>query len=79
MSKSKYAAIDYVPSVLRWDIPAQNQGQTVEVAYAATSRHHEAHDGGRSGQGAAPYKRVTDYSIAVGIPGRVTYYARVAS
>lgn len=52
-----------VPEDIRWDVPARNQGQIVEVAYGDHRRYgSEANHG-------APYKRVTDHS-----EGSVTYY-----
>ena len=64
-----YTKISFAPKVMRWDVPGRFQGQHIEVAFSATSKY-EADNG-------APYKRVTDRSIAPGRPSRVTYYALV--
>jgi hypothetical protein len=59
-----------VPQGLRWDVPRQNQGQIVEVAYAdyPTCRSEAA-------RGSA-YERATDQSEPIGAPERVLYYRR---
>lgn len=44
-----------IPSFVRWDVPARNQGQIVEVAYGAIGLAREADVGD-------PYKRVVDRS-----------------
>lgn len=62
-----------LPENLRWDVPARNGGQIVEVAYA--HRRPAAAPAAPAVRGAA-YKRVTDTSIPVGADGRVTYYRR---
>lgn len=53
---SKYVRIERVPENLRWDVPAHNQGQIVEVAYAdyPTVRSEACHG--------SSYQRVTDRS-----------------
>lgn len=59
-----------VPNHLRWDVPPQNQGQTIEIAYShGTQQADEACHG-------APYRRETDQSEPVSSPHRVTYYRR---
>lgn len=58
-----------IPAGTRWDVPQQNAGQIVEVAYGGSARARYQHDSD------AVYKRITDKSIPVGDPERVTYYA----
>lgn len=65
--RSRYVEIarEAVPEGLRWDVPRQNQGQIVEVAYAdAPAEASEACFG-------SEYRRVRDRS-----DGRVTYHRR---
>ncbi len=67
MTTSKYVRIQAseVPAGVRFDVPAHNQGQIVEVAYGGFDRaEHGAGD---------PYKRVTDRSDR-----SVAYYKRVS-
>ena len=60
---TKYIQIERIPSVLRFDVPPQNQGQIIEVAYADERPYRsEACSGAR-------YKRVTDRST-----GKVSHY-----
>lgn len=67
MTKYLPCTLDQVRSGVRWDVPARNAGQAVEVAYA-TSRHYStcADDGDE-------YKRVTDRS---GMHETNVYYYR---
>lgn len=55
----RYRAISEarVPDGLRWDVPQQNQGQIVEVAYA--DEHPEPSPACRGSR----YRRTTDRSI----------------
>lgn len=69
MAKYREINADQIPANIRFDVPARFQGQVIEFAYGGTGRYE--HDSG------APYRRVTDYSIAAGQPGRVTFYKRV--
>jgi len=64
---TRYIPVDSaaVPPNLRWDVPPQNQGQIVEVAYADIGG-----DAAESSHG-ADYQRVTDRSDQ-----SVAYYAR---
>jgi hypothetical protein len=65
MSQSQYVSISPgdAPTDGRWDVPPQNQGQIVEVAYHAKPKQgYESCDG-------EPYKRVVDRS-----DGSVAYY-----
>lgn len=49
-----YQKINYEPKNVRWDIPPQNQGQIIEVAYADVApMSHEAITG-------AMFRRVLD-------------------
>jgi hypothetical protein len=57
---------DQLPKGLRFDVPKQNQGQAIEIAYGGFSRGEHS-DGD-------PYRRVTDRSIG---PAAVTYYKMV--
>jgi hypothetical protein len=67
--KRKFAyqpiAASDVPRAIRFDVPPQNQGQTVEIAYAdyPTPADEACHG--------ATYQRVTDRS-----DNSVTYYKR---
>lgn len=61
-----------VPKGIRFDVPARNQGQIIEVAYGDRMAVTAENDAG------APWKRVTDTSLPPGHPERVTYYRRVA-
>ena len=65
MSRPIYRELpaDAVPPDLSWDIPPQNQGQIVEVAYAERRRYASPSVSG------APYKRVRD-----GSTGATRYY-----
>ena len=70
MSAAHYTRIIATPHLasLRWDVPAPNQGQIIEVAYAEPGPHvHEAGPG-------ATYKRITDASDR-----SVAYYRLVQS
>ena len=61
----KYVRIDSVPDGLRFDVPPQNQGQMVEIAYADERPHaDEACHGSR-------YKRIHDRS-----DNTTAYYVR---
>ncbi len=53
---------------IRFDVPERNQGQHVEIAYGGNIRAKHMFDEG------APYKRITDTSIGVGHPDRVSYW-----
>jgi hypothetical protein len=57
---------DQLPKGVRFDVPPQNQGQAIEVAYGGFARSEHC-DGD-------PYRRVTDRSIGNGV---VTYYKMV--
>lgn len=61
-----------VPEGIRFDVPARNQGQIIEVAYGDRMELKAENDAG------APWKRVTDTSLPPSHPERVTYYRRVA-
>lgn len=70
MRYKQIAASDF-PGHVRFDIPAPNQGQAVEISYADWPlRRWPAEEG-------ALYKRVIDRSLPVEDPERVTYYRRV--
>ena len=60
--------VDDVPVNLRWDVPPQNQGQAIEVAYS------EAWPGRSMAVDGAGYKRILNHGIAVGETGRTTFY-----
>lgn len=68
MSENKYVEISEreIPEGVRFDVPARNSGQMIEVGYGTFGRG-EASSGD-------PFKRVTDR----GIGGGVRYY-RLAS
>jgi len=59
-----------VPGYLRWDVPARNQGQIVEIAYACD---RYAADEACPGD---EYQRVTDQSVPTGSAARTRYYRR---
>lgn len=66
-----YVQVDQRETDLRFDVPARNAGQIVEVAYADHSpKADEACIG-------AYAKRVTDTSCTLDDPERVTHYQRV--
>lgn len=66
-----YQHVDSVPDNLRFDVPPQNAGQTVEVAYSD-------YPPGRSpATRGALYKRVTDSNLPVGHKHRVTFFKTV--
>lgn len=71
MSKTKYAPIEAnkVPSDVVWNVPGRLAGQIVEVAYGGFGRS-EKDDGD-------PYRRVTDQSLQVDDPKRVSYLRRI--
>lgn len=48
-------ALEDIPLGVRFTVPAQGQGQTVEVAYGDFGMHEASPDD-------APYKRITDHS-----------------
>lgn len=56
-----------LPAAVRFDVPAPNQGQIIEVAYGGFDRTEH-------GEGAA-YKRVIDYSVGP----TPTYYRRTTN
>lgn len=65
---SRYILIQHheVPGNVRFDVPPQNAGQAIEVAYGGFSRGTHCHGD--------PYKRVTDRSVG---PHATTYYKLV--
>ena len=69
-----FTQISYIPAGVRFDVSGPCQGQIVEVAYADASP-----EGGEAALRSAAYKRIIDWSIAPGRPGRVTYYERTAA
>jgi len=68
----KYAPIAAadVPATVRFDVPRRNQGQIVEIAYAAWPR-----TAGEAGHGDR-YQRIVDGSLPTKDAGRVTYLRR---
>jgi hypothetical protein len=62
--------VDDIPAGLRWDVPKRNQGQIVEIAYAAPRSYAT-----ESGPG-DEYRRTTDTSCGVDDPARVRYERR---
>jgi hypothetical protein len=57
-----------IPEGVRWDVPGRHQGQIIEIAYGAF--------GATGFDDGAPYRKVTDQSLDVTDPGRVTYCRR---
>lgn len=69
-TKVSYKEVSEVPDGLRWDVPPQNGGQIVEVAYAhARSAKEPACHG-------SAWQRVTDQSFPTGHAERVKYYRK---
>ena len=70
MTTTNYIEIneDQIPAGVRFDVPARNQGQIVEIAYGGYDRAE--HDEGD------PYQRVIDKSEPVGTAARVRYFRR---
>ena len=67
-----YRKIDSaMPKNIRWDVPRQNQGQIVEIAYSDGDKVGQA--SAEAGHGSA-WMRVTDQGEPVGSQGRVRYY-----
>lgn len=60
---ARYVPIASAPNGCRWDVPARNQGQIIEIAYA-----DERPCRSEAGPGST-YRRVHDRST-----GEVTYY-----
>lgn len=73
MAKHTYVEVHrmLVPTWTRFDVPPENQGQHVEVAY---SEEHPCRTEAVEG---AKYKRIIDRSLSDGDPNRVTYYKLV--
>lgn len=69
MSKTKYipTTADEIPADVRWEVPARNQGQMVEVAYASPGSRYCADHGDK-------YQRVLDRSVG---PAAFRYYVRL--
>lgn len=70
MKKLKYTKCERaeIPENVRWDVPPQNQGQIIEVAYATPKPFATLAERGDK------YKRIIDRSEPPGSPGRETYY-----
>lgn len=59
-----------IPSGVRFDVPARFQGQIVETAFGGFGRSENDYGD--------EYRRVTDQSMPIGHPERVTYAKRVS-